>query len=356
MASVPAVRPRPAPMASIPAPETQAEIPATPPPAAGDVADCATWGMAAKPKANGSVGCTTPVVATTPDPGHYPLALPLHPEVAIATSAPPSPAPPGPTQRPMATTTQISRITPPQATTQPYWANQPRPTSGSQLYQFRLASLQAGELYTRADSQRYAAQWQGAGSNPTHQDWQALLQREAAVMAQAQGSNRLSVVVGDSLSLWLPAEALPRDRFWLNQSISGETTAHMLRRIHYFANTRPTTIHVMAGINDLKNGASDAEVVNNLNQMLTRLRQQHPQAQIVLYSILPTRWANLPSDRIQRLNNHLAYLARQRQVTFANLQPTFTDGQGHLHRDLTTDGLHLSPRGYGVWQATLLSY
>lgn len=63
----------------------------------------------------------------------------------------------------MATTTQISRITPPQATTQPYWANQPRPTSGSQLYQFRLASLQAGELYTRADSQRYAAQWQGLG-------------------------------------------------------------------------------------------------------------------------------------------------------------------------------------------------
>lgn len=348
-------------------PETQAEIPVILASEVATVTDCVAWGMAAKPKTNGSTGCTTATIDPVPNAGNYPLALPLHAEpVTAATSSRPQPST-LPPSRPMPTASPvpIGRLAPPpqattqtatRPTTQPAWARQVRPSSGPQLYQFRLASLRAGELYTRAAPARYAPQWQGAVANPTHQDWQALLQREAAVMAQAQGSNRLSVVVGDSLSLWLPAEALPRDRFWLNQSISGETTAHMLRRLHYFANTRPTTIHVMAGINDLKNGASDGEVVNNLNQLLTRLRQQHPQAQIVLYSILPTRWSHLPSDRIQRINNHLAYLARQQRVVFANLQPTFADGQGHLRRDLTTDGLHLSPQGYGVWQATLLSY
>jgi lysophospholipase L1-like esterase len=272
-----------------------------------------------------------------------------------------APTPPPPTPlRPMAprptAPPQVSRGLMPHTPSQPTWASQPRPVSGSQMYQFRLASLRAGELYTRANPQRYATQWQAATHLPSHQDWQALLQREATVMAQSQGRNRLTVVVGDSLALWLPSEALPQDRFWLNQSISGETTAHMLRRLDYFAHTRPDTIHVMAGINDLKNGASDTEVTQNIQQMLTRLRQQHPQAKIIVYSILPTRWDSLPSDRIRRINAQLAYLTAQQGAFFADLQPTFADGQGQLRRELTTDGLHLSRQGYEVWRTALVSY
>jgi lysophospholipase L1-like esterase len=211
-------------------------------------------------------------------------------------------------------------------------------------------------MYTRANPQRYQNQWQRTTVSPTHQDWQALLQREAAVMTQAQGRNRLTVIVGDSLALWMPPEALPQNRFWLNQSISGETTSHMLRRLHYFANARPDTIHIMAGINDLKQGASEDSVVRNLQQMVGRLRQQHPQAQIVVHSILPTRWESLPSDQIQRVNGRLAQLAQQPGVSFVDLQTTFADDQGQLRRELTTDGLHLSRQGYAVWRTALVSY
>ena len=224
------------------------------------------------------------------------------------------------------------------------------------MYALRRASLQAGQMYTRADPQRYRNQWQRATANPTHPDWQALLQREAAVMAQAQGRNRLTVIVGDSLALWMPPESLPQDRFWLNQSISGETTSHMLRRLHYFANARPDTIHIMAGINDLKQGASEATVARNLQQMVGQLRQQHPQAQIVVHSILPTRWESLPSDRIQRVNGQLAQLAHQPGVSFVDWRSSFADDQGQLRRELTTDGLHLSRQGYAVWRSALVSY
>ena len=127
-----------------------------------------------------------------------------------------------------------------------------------------------------------------------------LLAREAAVIAQSQGNNRLTILVGDSLSLWLPTEQLPQNRFWLNQSISGETMGQILTRLHYFQGTRPGEVHIMAGINDLKNGASDGEVIRNIQQMLVQLRQQHPQARLVIYSILPTRLGNLPSDRIRQ--------------------------------------------------------
>lgn len=243
---------------------------------------------------------------------------------------------------------------PPQGRTiEPLQSASVRPRSGSQLYRQRLAALSSGQLYTRIAPNSFLEQWQSASAQPTYQQWQTLLVQEARAIASGQGRNRLAVVVGDSLSLWLPPESLPRDRFWLNQGISGDTTAGILRRLHYFADTRPTTIHLMAGINDIKNGASDAQIVGNLRQIMQRLRQQHPQAQLVVHSILPTRWGSLPSDRITRLNNQIAHVARQQGVEFLNLQPTFSDTQGNLRADFTTDGLHLSRRGYRMWQLAL---
>ncbi|MDJ0702724.1 MAG: GDSL-type esterase/lipase family protein [Leptolyngbyaceae cyanobacterium MO_188.B28] len=231
----------------------------------------------------------------------------------------------------------------------------PRPSSGSQLYQQRLAALTAGKLYTRLSPDSFYESWVNAAQQPTYEQWRTLLTQEAKAMEHGQGGNRLTVVVGDSLSLWLPSEWLSTDRFWLNQGISGDTTAGILRRLSAFAQTRPDTIHVMAGINDLKNGASNAEVVSNLRQIMEQLHQTHPQAKIIVYSILPTRVANIPSDRIRGLNQQIAQTAQQVGIDYFDLQPNFADSDGDLRPELTTDGIHLTPQGYRVWQLALLS-
>ncbi|MEO1590359.1 MAG: GDSL-type esterase/lipase family protein [Cyanobacteria bacterium J06632_22] len=231
----------------------------------------------------------------------------------------------------------------------------PRPGSGSQLYQQRQAALQAGTLYTRLTPDSFYEQWVNGGTHPSYQQWQALLAQEAQAVAKGQGNNALTVVVGDSLSQWLPTDMLPQDRFWLNQGISGDTTQGVLNRLQTFANTRPDTIHVMAGVNDLKNGASEAQVLANLEQIMQQLRQQHPNARIVVHSILPTRLANIPSDRIRALNAQIEQAALQQQVVYLDLHPSFIDDAGQLRYELTTDGLHLSRLGYQVWQIALLS-
>ncbi|MEO0542071.1 MAG: GDSL-type esterase/lipase family protein [Cyanobacteria bacterium P01_A01_bin.105] len=231
----------------------------------------------------------------------------------------------------------------------------PRPGSGSQLYQQRQAALQAGTLHTRLSPDSFYEQWVTATPHPTYQQWQALLSQEAQAVAQGQGNNGLSIVVGDSLSQWLPTELLPQDRFWLNQGISGDTTQGILNRLSTFADTRPDVIHVMAGVNDLKNGASDDQVVANLAQIMQQLRQQHPEARVVVHSILPTRLASIPNDRIRALNRQIEQTALTQQVMYLNLQPSFVDDSGQLRYELTTDGLHLSRLGYQVWQIALLS-
>lgn len=232
----------------------------------------------------------------------------------------------------------------------------PRPSSGSQMYAQRMAALQHGRTYTRLPVDSYYETWQTASYQPTYEEWKQLLAREAQSMARGQGNNRLTVMVGDSLSLWYPNDRLSSDRFWLNQGISGDTSQGVLSRLSYFSDTHPDLIHVMVGINDLRRGVEDQVLLGNLRQIMQQLRQQHPNAEIIVHSILPTRLPALPSDRIQSLNASIEAIAHQEQVSYFDLQAYFVDETGLLARDLTTDGIHLSNQGYAVWQLALRQF
>jgi lysophospholipase L1-like esterase len=226
-----------------------------------------------------------------------------------------------------------------------------RPTSGGQLYQQRLMSLRMGLMYTRIASDSFRNDWLNVSTQPTYSQWQKLLTQEAQMMVAGQGNNRLTVILGDSHALWFPVEKLSKDRFWLNQGLSGDTTAGVLKRVSSFAETRPDSIHVMVGINDLRKGKTDQEILSNLQQIMQQLRRNHPSAQIFVHSILPTRLAAIPSRRVQWLNYNIAALTKQESVNYLNLQPAFADASGNLRRSLTTDGVHLNAQGYQVWHA-----
>ncbi|MCY7285620.1 MAG: GDSL-type esterase/lipase family protein, partial [Cyanobacteria bacterium CAN_BIN43] len=83
---------------------------------------------------------------------------------------------------------------------------------------------------------------------------------------------------------------------------------------------------------------------------MQQLRQKHPAAQIFVHSILPTRLAAIPSNRVRWLNYNIAALTKQESANYLNLQPAFSDAEGNLRRTLTTDGVHLNAQGYQVWQ------
>lgn len=238
---------------------------------------------------------------------------------------------------------------------QPSWTNEIRPRSSSQLYQQRLEALRQGKTYTRLPTDSFLEVWANAFQPVSHQQWTALLAREAAAMAKGQGNNRLTVIIGDSISQWLPSELLSGDRFYLNQGISGDTTSGILQRLSGLDSVRPDTIYVMAGVNDLKNGKTDQEILANLQKIMQQLHQTHPQAQVIINSVLPTRLVSIPSDRTTLLNQQIAQLAEHEGVGYLALTPAFTESDGTLRREFTTDGLHLSPQGYAIWSGALRS-
>ncbi|MDY7007493.1 MAG: SGNH/GDSL hydrolase family protein [Cyanobacteriota bacterium] len=200
----------------------------------------------------------------------------------------------------------------------------------------------------------------------TYEQWVEQLQREAIAAAKNR-PDRLTVMLGDSLSLWFPSQLLPRDRTWLNQGISGETSSGLLKRLYLFDSTRPETIFVMIGINDLIHGESDRVVLANQKRIISQLRSIHPGTQIVIQSILPhsgesATWEGrdyllqLPNSRIRRINRSLKALADAEGAFFLNLHPLFTDSQGFLRGELSTDGLHLNENGYQIWSTAIQMY
>ena len=199
-----------------------------------------------------------------------------------------------------------------------------------------------------------------------YQQWVDILKQEAKVAAEKR-PNHLTVMAGDSLSLWFPPELLPESRHWLNQGISGENSTGLLKRLELFDRAQPETIFVMIGINDLIQGNDDEIILKNHRRIMRYLRKVHPQTQIVIQSILPhggeeANWEGrekllaVPNSRIHQLNRQLQTIARTEGVKYLNLHPLFVNKQGNLRPELSTDGLHLNSQGYLVWSSALQLY
>lgn len=195
----------------------------------------------------------------------------------------------------------------------------------------------------------------------TYQEWVAQLEREAEAVA-VNPPKRLTVLAGDSLSLWFPPDLLPTGRTWLNQGISGETSSGLLKRLKALDMTEPETVFIMIGINDLIRGIDDQTLLNNYREIVRDLRWVHPDTQIVVQSILPhsaeqatwegrARLLAIPNSRIRQLNRELEAIAIAEGAFYLNLHPLFTDDRGNLRPELSTDGLHLNDRGYLVWNS-----
>lgn len=200
----------------------------------------------------------------------------------------------------------------------------------------------------------------------TYDQWVDLLRQEARVAAE-HPVDHLAVLLGDSLSLWFPQDLLPTERAWLNQGISGETSDGLRQRLNLIDQTRPQTILVMIGINDLIRGVDDAVLLDNYRAIISHLQQAHPDTQIVIQSILPhagtdatwegrDRLLTVPNSRIRHLNEALKVIAADQGIDYLDLYTVFADTQDNLHSNLSTDGLHLNPQGYLVWRTVLQLY
>lgn len=113
-------------------------------------------------------------------------------------------------------------------------------------------------------------------------------------------------------------------------------------------------IYVMLGVNEL--GWKGTDIFRNQSAaLIQRLQEDHPEAEIVIQSILPVsakideegRYVN--NQRIAEYNQVWLELAEQFNVNYLNIAEVLLDENGQLPSELTYDGVHLNKAGCRVW-------
>jgi len=157
------------------------------------------------------------------------------------------------------------------------------------------------------------------------------------------------VFLGDSITEGGPWEELFPGVRTRNRGIGGDTSEGVLRRLDQVTRAAPSKVFVLIGTNDLFRGAAEAEVVSNIEEILDRVKEESPDTEVYLQSVLP----RAASDRasVEALNARLAEVAGERGAAWVDLYPSFLDPEtGGIRAELSNDELHLLGPGYSLWK------
>ena len=113
-------------------------------------------------------------------------------------------------------------------------------------------------------------------------------------------------------------------------------------------------IYVMLGVNEL--GWSKTETLHDqYAKVIDRLRSDHPDAEIILQSILPVsakqekKKTYVNNGRIAAYNEVIFQLAEEKDCAFVDAAEAVTDENGCLRAAWNSDGVHLNVKGCRAW-------
>ena len=158
------------------------------------------------------------------------------------------------------------------------------------------------------------------------------------------------VLLGDSITEGGDWSTLLPDHPIANQGYAGFTTPELRPVAEDVARRSPAAVLILAGTNDIRDGHPPSWTVTELGAILDLFEDRAPGTTVVIQTVLPR--SDAPAA-VEALNEALAELAAARDVALLDLHPSFDDGTGALRPSDTTDGLHLTERGYRRWAGQL---
>ena len=141
-----------------------------------------------------------------------------------------------------------------------------------------------------------------------------------------------------------------------NAGIAGDTTDGLLYRLHYSLEKKPTTIVLMIGINDLLQGQYLDTIQSNYQNILRQLQAVQT---VYLLSILPIEMmqqATQINEEIITLNHFLEQETTEKGYHFIDLYSELVDSHSSMREGLSSDGVHLTPKAYEIWEKVLKNH
>lgn len=162
------------------------------------------------------------------------------------------------------------------------------------------------------------------------------------------------VFVGNSITDmhdWAEAFGNPRI---LNRGVSGALSAEVLANLDPIIAGHPKKVFLMIGTNDLGSGVAPQQVADNVRAMLRRFRNESPQTDVYLQSILPSTVGTRTLELERETNRLLKDIAQQEGAHYIDLWDALLGICSD--KEISLDGLHLTAAGYKIWCDSLAQY
>lgn len=135
-----------------------------------------------------------------------------------------------------------------------------------------------------------------------------------------------------------------------NRGIGGDTTYGLENRLQVSAyDLKPKTIVLLIGANNMDT------MLENYESILSGINEKLPQTDVVLVSLTPMGgdWAH--KNQLAKENNEkLLMLAQKYEYTYVDVFSKLLDrSTGQINAEYTTDGVHLTEKGYEVFTKIL---
>jgi lysophospholipase L1-like esterase len=157
--------------------------------------------------------------------------------------------------------------------------------------------------------------------------------------------------LGDSITERFPAEQAFQGENVINRGIGGDSIPGVTDRLDTsVADLAPAKIYLTIGVNDLMwSSKSIEEHTRNYENLLIRLREVAPEAEVTIFSVLPItgKWSEHTSKLLQ-MNQNIEVLAAKYGHQFVDMWPRMA-ADNRLRDEYSLDGVHLTLAGYMAW-------
>lgn len=145
----------------------------------------------------------------------------------------------------------------------------------------------------------------------------------------------------------------------INTGFGGSQTSDLLIHLDELViRYSPEKVFIYEGDNDLNAGKEAAQIMKDIDLLVSRIHQKLPETNIVLISAKPSpsRWQLKTSYTV--LNDLMRqYATTHNQVNFMNVWNVMLDKSGRpISEIFIADSLHMNAKGYAIWNKSVIPF
>ena len=175
------------------------------------------------------------------------------------------------------------------------------------------------------------------------------------------------LLLGDSITEIYPEKEIFGNLPIIKSGVSGYTTNDILNQMNSMVyQYNPTKVFLLIGTNDIMYETDQEKiesVVNNIKEIVQRIKKNRKNAKIYIESIFPVN-RNMKKDMVLdrknetiiEINSLIKKYCTENSITYIDLYNELTDRDGNFDEQYTYDGLHPSTLGYAKISQILAKY